>query len=624
MTVEKPAAFSIPEGPGSYIFRDHNSRVIYVGKAKSLRSRVSSYFNNEAQLPIKTQAMLASASSIEWIQVASEVEALILEYNLIKEHRPRYNVRLRDDKSYPYIVVTTSEAWPRVMVTRGAIRRKDKYFGPYPQAGAIRETLDLLIKTFPLRSCSNAKFSRQERIGKPCLLYHIDRCLGPCIGAIDRDVYLETVDGLARVLKGDSEWIVKRLESDMTRAAESLEFELAARIRDRLGSLRTAVAKQEIVSSQTDNFDLLGYFDDELESFGQLILVRKGKVVGRASVALDKVENLEGPLVVAKLLEAFYEDVVSEVPAVIFVSQLPEDLEVLVQWLARKRIGNVELKVPKRGQKLSLVKMAEANAKLEFERSRLRRATDHNSRSEALVELQDALGMKEAPLRIECYDMSHLQGTNYVGSMVVMEDGLLKRSDYRRFKVSSPKNDDYGAMEEVLKRRLRQEVERSNGEDSKETSENRNKRFAYSPNLIVVDGGKGQLNVAMRVVQELGLTDKVELASLAKEFEEIFVPGKDDPVRLPRSSQALYLVKLLRDEAHRFAITFHKTLRTKAVKKSFLDDIAGLGETRRALLLAKVGSVSKVMSATDEEVESWTFLPRDVRVRLQGEISMRR
>lgn len=624
MTVEKPAAFSIPEGPGSYIFRDHNSRVIYVGKAKSLRSRVSSYFNNEAQLPIKTQAMLASASSIEWIQVASEVEALILEYNLIKEHRPRYNVRLRDDKSYPYIVVTTSEAWPRVMVTRGAIRRKDKYFGPYPQAGAIRETLDLLIKTFPLRSCSNAKFSRQERIGKPCLLYHIDRCLGPCIGAIDRDVYLETVDGLARVLKGDSEWIVKRLESDMTRAAESLEFELAARIRDRLGSLRTAVAKQEIVSSQTDNFDLLGYFDDELESFGQLILVRKGKVVGRASVALDKVENLEGPLVVAKLLEAFYEDVVSEVPAVIFVSQLPEDLEVLVQWLARKRIGNVELKVPKRGQKLSLVKMAEANAKLEFERSRLRRATDHNSRSEALVELQDALGMKEAPLRIECYDMSHLQGTNYVGSMVVMEDGLLKRSDYRRFKVSSPKNDDYGAMEEVLKRRLRQEVERSNGEDSKETSENRNKRFAYSPNLIVVDGGKGQLNVAMRVVQELGLTDKVELASLAKEFEEIFVPGKDDPVRLPRSSQALYLVKLLRDEAHRFAITFHKTLRTKAVKKSFLDDIAGLGETRRALLLAKVGSVSKVMSATDEEVESWTFLPRDVRVRLQEQISMRR
>ncbi len=585
---------------------------------------MSSYFNNEAQLPIKTQAMLASASSIEWIQVASEVEALILEYNLIKEHRPRYNVRLRDDKSYPYIVVTTSEAWPRVMVTRGAIRRKDKYFGPYPQAGAIRETLDLLIKTFPLRSCSNAKFSRQERIGKPCLLYHIDRCLGPCIGAIDRDVYLETVDGLARVLKGDSEWIVKRLESDMTRAAESLEFELAARIRDRLGSLRTAVAKQEIVSSQTDNFDLLGYFDDELESFGQLILVRKGKVVGRASVALDKVENLEGPLVVAKLLEAFYEDVVSEVPAVIFVSQLPEDLEVLVQWLARKRIGNVELKVPKRGQKLSLVKMAEANAKLEFERSRLRRATDHNSRSEALVELQDALGMKEAPLRIECYDMSHLQGTNYVGSMVVMEDGLLKRSDYRRFKVSSPKNDDYGAMEEVLKRRLRQEVERSNGEDSKETSENRNKRFAYSPNLIVVDGGKGQLNVAMRVVQELGLTDKVELASLAKEFEEIFVPGKDDPVRLPRSSQALYLVKLLRDEAHRFAITFHKTLRTKAVKKSFLDDIAGLGETRRALLLAKVGSVSKVMSATDEEVESWTFLPRDVRVRLQEEISMRR
>ncbi len=585
---------------------------------------MSSYFNNEAQLPIKTQAMLASASSIEWIQVASEVEALILEYNLIKEHRPRYNVRLRDDKSYPYIVVTTSEAWPRVMVTRGAIRRKDKYFGPYPQAGAIRETLDLLIKTFPLRSCSNAKFSRQERIGKPCLLYHIDRCLGPCIGAIDRDVYLETVDGLARVLKGDSEWIVKRLESDMTRAAESLEFELAARIRDRLGSLRTAVAKQEIVSSQTDNFDLLGYFDDELESFGQLILVRKGKVVGRASVALDKVENLEGPLVVAKLLEAFYEDVVSEVPAVIFVSQLPEDLEVLVQWLARKRIGNVELKVPKRGQKLSLVKMAEANAKLEFERSRLRRATDHNSRSEALVELQDALGMKEAPLRIECYDMSHLQGTNYVGSMVVMEDGLLKRSDYRRFKVSSPKNDDYGAMEEVLKRRLRQEVERSNGEDSKETSENRNKRFAYSPNLIVVDGGKGQLNVAMRVVQELGLTDKVELASLAKEFEEIFVPGKDDPVRLPRSSQALYLVKLLRDEAHRFAITFHKTLRTKAVKKSFLDDIAGLGETRRALLLAKVGSVSKVMSATDEEVESWTFLPRDVRVRLQEQISMRR
>ncbi len=585
---------------------------------------MSSYFNNETQLPIKTQAMLASASSIEWIQVASEVEALILEYSLIKEHRPRYNVRLRDDKSYPYLVVTTSETWPRALVTRGALRRKDKYFGPYPQAGAIRETLDLLIKTFPIRSCSNTKFSRQERIGKPCLLYHIDRCLGPCIGAIDKDTYKETVDGLARVLKGDSEWIVRRLESDMTKAAERLEFETAARIRDRLGSLRTAVAKQEIVSAQTDNFDLLGYFDDELESFGQLILVRKGKVVGRASVALDKVENLERPVVVAKLLEAFYEDVVSDVPAVIFVPEPPEDLELLVRWLAKKRSGNVELKVPKRGQKLSLLKMAETNAKFEFERSRTRRATDHNSRSEALVELQLALGLKEAPLRIECYDMSHLQGTNYVGSMVVMEDGLLKRPDYRRFKVSSPKNDDYGAMEEVLKRRLLRDDDGSRLKESGLTTPHRTKRFAYAPNLIVVDGGKGQLNVAVRVVHELGLTGKVELASLAKEFEEIYVPGKDDPVRLPRSSEALFLMKLLRDEAHRFAVTFHKSLRAKAVKKSFLDDITGLGERRRAILLSKVGSVSKVISATDEEVASWTFLPHDVRERLQEQISMRR
>ncbi len=624
MIAEKPATSLIPEGPGSYIFKDRESRVIYVGKAKSLRSRLSSYFNNEAQLPAKTQAMLAASSSVEWIQVASEVEALILEYNLIKEHRPRYNVRLRDDKSYPYLGITTSEDWPRAIVTRGSLRPKDKYFGPYPQTGAIRETLDLLTKTFRLRSCSNAKFVRQQRIGKPCLLYHIDRCLGPCIGAVDHDSYNETVEGMSRVLKGDSDWIVKRLEMDMTSAAKNLEFETAARIRDRLNSLRTAVEKQEIVSSRSDNFDVLGYFEDELESFGQLILVRKGKVVGRASTALDKAESIEKPFVVEKLLEAFYEDLVSEVPAIVFVPELPGDFELVVPWLANKRNSKVELKVPKRGQKLALLKMAETNAKWEFERSRVKRATDHNARSEALVGLKDALGLKEAPLRIECYDMSHLQGTNYVGSMVVMEDGLLKRSDYRRFKVSSPKNDDYAAMEEVLRRRLLKENEKHDGDEAVMLDNPRQRRFAYSPNLIVVDGGKGQLNVAVRVVKELGLDYRIELASLAKEFEEIFIPTKEGPIRLPRSSQALYLVKLLRDEAHRFAITFHKSLRAKAMKKSFLDDVPGLGEKRKTLLLSKVGSLSKVISASDEEIESWVFLPRDVRNRLKSEITTRR
>ncbi|SHE29874.1 Excinuclease ABC subunit C [Ferrithrix thermotolerans DSM 19514] len=624
MINEKPKPSSIPDEPGSYIFRDGAQRVIYVGKAKSLRSRLSSYFTNELQLPVKTQAMLQTAASVEWIQVGSEVEALILEYNLIKQHRPRYNVRLRDDKSYPYLAITTSERWPRAIVTRGMQRKGDKYFGPYPHTRAIRETLDLLTKTFPLRSCSNTKFQRHEKMGKPCLAYHIDRCLGPCVGKVEEKEYRETVAGLARVLRGDSDWIVQRLESEMRQAASDLEFETAARVRDRLSSLRTAVERQEIVSAQTDNFDLLGYYEDELESFGQLILVRRGKVVGRASAVLDKVEPLSSEEVVESLLRSLYEEVVSEVPSTIFVPALPHEMQVVQSWLTEKRAGKVEFKIPKRGQKLSLMDMAQKNAKIEFDRSRARRATDHNTRSEALVELQSALGLKQAPLRIECYDMSHLQGTNYVGSMVVMEDGLLKRSDYRRFKVSSPKNDDYGAMEEVLRRRLKREKERLGENENIEGAPSTIKRFAYPPNLIVVDGGKGQLNVAVRVVAELGMTDQVELASLAKEFEEIYVPGKEEPIRLSRSSQALFLVKLLRDEAHRFAITFHRLLRAKSLKRISLDEIPGLGEKRKELLLAQVGSAAKVLSATDAEIDSWTFLPSKVRSEIKEQVHNRR
>jgi excinuclease ABC subunit C len=604
--VQRPPAGSIPDAPGSYQFKDAHGRVIYVGKAKSLRSRLSNYF--QKRLPPRTAQMVATAETVEWIQVRNDVEALLLENTLIKTHRPRFNVRLVDDKSYPYLAVTTSDDWPRPMVMRGARRKGVRYFGPYGQAYAIRETLDLLLRTFPLRTCSDNKFDHHAKLGRPCLLFHIEKCSGPCVGEVDRTQYQAYVDELISFLDGDTEEVVQRLDEEMRAAATELEFEKAARLRDRLGSVNKAIARQQMVAERSEDLDVIGVADDELEAAVQVFHVRKGRVVGRKGFVLDKVEDLDAHELSGRILEGFYDQPpMIGMPKQVLVHAEPDDLDLYERWLSDLRGSAVTIRVPQRGDKRRLQDTVAKNAREELIRHRLKRASDHNSRAKALNELQDALGLPEPPLRIECYDMSHLQGTDYVGSMVVMEDGLPKKSEYRRFKIKSGQgNDDFRAMEEVLTRRLTAYVA-----DREKPASERGK-FSYPPQLLLVDGGKGQLGVAVKVLADLGLDEEIPVASLAKRFEEVFVPGMADAIRIPRQSEALYLLQRLRDESHRFAISFHRELRGKRMTASAIDGIPGLGETRKKRLLKELGSVKKVREASLDDLKALPWLPDKV------------
>ncbi|MGI9604005.1 MAG: excinuclease ABC subunit UvrC [Acidimicrobiales bacterium] len=605
--VQRPPAGTIPDAPGSYQFRDIDGRVIYVGKAKSLRARLSNYF--QKHLPLRTGQMVAAAESVEWIQVDTEVEALLLEYSLIQQHKPRFNVRYTDDKSYPFLCLTTIDEWPRAMVIRGKRKKGNRYFGPYGHAYAIRETLDLLLRTFPIRTCSDNKFRHHERLGRPCLLFHIEKCAGPCVGEIQPDEYQSLVESLLQFLEGDTDDVVADLEAQMAEAASTMEYELAARHRDRLTSVRKAIEKQQMVAARSEDFDMIGVADDPLEAAVQVFYVRKGRVMGRRGFFIDKVEELDGPELVAKMLERLYfDDNPMGDPKTVYVPELPEAQELYQDWLSEKRGSQVEVRVPQRGEKRALLETVTRNAAEEFTRHRLKRASDHNSRSRALNELQDFLGLPIAPLRIECYDMSHIQGSDYVGSMVVVEDGLAKKSDYRRFKIKTVDgNDDFAAMEEVLFRRFRAYLE-----DRDRPVEERTGKFSYPPQLLVVDGGKGQLGVALRVLDELGLRDEIPVCSLAKQFEEVFLPGDAEPVRLPRQSEALYLLQRIRDESHRFAITYHRELRNKRMTRSVLDDIPGLGPTRRKRLVKELGGVRKVQQASLDELEALSWLPNTV------------
>jgi excinuclease ABC subunit C len=606
--LQRPPAGTIPDAPGSYQFKDADGRVIYVGKAKSLRQRLSNYFQNPANLPLRTAQMVVIAETVEWIQVRNEVEALMLEYSLIKQHRPRFNVRLVDDKSYPFLAVTLADEWPRPMVMRGRRRKGTRYFGPYAHAYAIRETLDELLRTFPLRTCSDAKFRNHERLGRPCLMFHIEKCAGPCVGAVTKDDYDRLVDELVEFLEGDTEPVLRRLEHDMAAAAADLEFEHAARLRDRLATVRRAIERQQMVGDRSEDVDLIGIAEDELEASAQVFFVRRGRVVGRVGFLLDKVMDLSPAETVARVLEQVYgEDPAVGLPKQVLVPCLPEDPELYEEWLGERRGSRVALRVPQRGAKRELAATVTRNAAEAFTRHRLRRASDHNSRARALNELQEALGLPEAPLRIECYDMSHLQGTDYVGSMVVLEDGLPRKSEYRRFKIRDvPGNDDFAAMEEVLTRRLTSYL----ADRDKPVAERG--RFAYPPQLLLVDGGKGQLGVASRVLRELGLEDEIPVASLAKRFEEVYLPGRADPIEVPRGSEALFLLQRIRDESHRFAIGYHRELRGKRMTRSVLDGIPGLGEKRRQRLVKELGGVRAVQRASLEELRSLPWLPDQV------------
>lgn len=597
--VQRPLPSEIPDLPGSYLFRDRHGAVMYAGKAKSLRKRVGSYFSKAPAT--RTQAMLEASDSVEWIVTKNEVDALMLEYALIQKHKPRFNIRLRDDKSYPYLAITRSDKWPRAMVMRGKRKRGTQYFGPYGHAYAIRQTLDLLLRTFPIRTCTDAKYGRHERLGRPCLLYHIERCSGPCIGDVEAEKYQRYVDGLADFLSGDHELVVDRLESEMTRASNRQEYEQAARLRDQLNAVEKASARQEMVTKQPDDFDLLAVVEDELEASLAVLTVRRGRVVGRISTIVDKVEDVSAGELLARMIEQLYG---SEVPPkAILVPELPADHEVLQSWLATRRGGPVELKVPLRGAKRRLQETAAANAAEEFARHRLRRQSDHNARAKALRSLQAALDLPEPPLRIECYDISTVQGTNTVGSMVVLEDGLPRKSHYRHFRVRDVQGqDDFASMEEVLRRRFTAYLA------ERELPVEERGKFAYPPSLVLVDGGAGQVSRAVQVLEELGLD--IPIAGLAKKMEEVYLPGRAETVRIPRGEEALYLLQQVRDEAHRFAITYHRKLRGKGMVDSVLDDIKGVGPTRKKALLRQFGSLKRLRQASIDEMNE--VVPRKV------------
>jgi excinuclease ABC subunit C len=610
--VERPPAGTIPESPGSYQFKDQYGRVIYVGKASNLRQRLANYFADPRTLHPRTAQMVATATSVEWTTVRNEVEALMLEYSLIKEHRPRFNVRLRDDKSYPYLAVTVDEEWPRAVVMRGARRKGTRYFGPYAHAYAIRETLDLLLRSFPVRTCTNAKFTAHERLGRPCLLFHIEKCSGPCVGEVTAQDYRSHVASLCGFLDGDTDEVVGSLRREMSDAAAALEFERAARTRDRLAAVERAVERQTMVAERDEDIDVIGVAADELEASVQVFFVRRGRVTGRKGFVLDRVEELDDAGLTGRVLEHLYGDLPpTGVPRHVLVPDLPPDTSTYESWLMRLRGAKCEVRVPRRGPKRDLHETVTRNAREELLRHRMRRAADHNARSRALTEIQDLLELPEAPLRIECYDMAHLQGTDYVGSMVVLEDGLPAKREYRRFKVRDVAgNDDYAAMEEVLRRRLEAYLE----ERERAVDENapRRRRFAYPPQLLLVDGGKGQLSVAERVVRDLGLSDEIPVAALAKRFEEVFVPGRSTPVDVPRGSDALFLLQRIRDEAHRFANTFHRELRGKRMRSTTLDGIPGLGEARTKRLIAAFGGVRAVQRASRTDLRALPWLPDTV------------
>ena len=603
---------NIPVTPGSYQFRDAQGRVIYVGKAINLRSRVSSYFADPATLHPRTASMMSFADKVEWIEVRNEVEALLLEYALIKEHKPRFNIRLQDDKSFPFMAVTTDEEWPRAMMFRGKRRKGVRYFGPYVHPGAIRDTLELLLRTFPVRTCAASKFRQHERLGRPCLLFHIEKCSGPCVGDVSAADYKVHVDGLMNFLDGDNSEIVTTMEKQMIAASEATDFERAAKIRDRLTAIHQVLEKQQMVGVQEDDIDVIGIAQDEITASVQIFFVRKGRVIGRNGFVLDKVEDVSPELLVDRILENVYGDEPAlGIPKHVLVPVLPESHEAVEKWLSDVRTTQVSVRVPMRGDKRELQETVTMNASRELARHRLKRSADQHSRTMALNDLQQLLKLPHFPLRIECYDMAHLHGTDYVGSMVVLEDGLPAKTEYRRFKIKDvPGNDDYAAMREVLMRRLNAYKK----ERDLPISERGSKpgKFAYPPQLILVDGGKGQLGVAIDVVKELGLENEIPVASLAKRLEEVFIPNSSIPIDVPRGSEALFMLQVIRDEAHRFANTFHRQLRGKRMKVSGLDGIAGLGAARKEKLMQVFGSMKSLREASVEEILAQSGLPQVV------------
>ncbi|MFE2020721.1 excinuclease ABC subunit UvrC [Streptomyces sp. NPDC059499] len=669
----RPKPGQIPDSPGVYKFRDEHRRVIYVGKAKNLRQRLANYFQDLAGLHPRTRTMVTTAASVEWTVVSTEVEALQLEYSWIKEFDPRFNVKYRDDKSYPYLAVTLNEEFPRVQVMRGAKKKGVRYFGPYGHAWAIRETVDLMLRVFPVRTCSAGVFKNAARTGRPCLLGYIGKCSAPCVGRVSPDEHRELAEDFCDFMAGRTGTYIRRLEKDMMQAAEEMEYERAARLRDDAEALRRAMEKSAVVLADATDADLIAVAEDELEAAVQIFHVRGGRVRGQRGWVTDKVEAVDTAGLVEHALQQLYgEETGDSVPKEVLVPALPEDPEAVSQWLADRRGSLVSLRIPQRGDKKDLMVTVQRNAQQALGLHKTKRASDLTTRSRALEEIAEALGLDTAPLRVECFDISHLQGDDVVASMVVFEDGLARKSEYRRFQIKGFEGqDDVRSMHEVIGRRFKrylQEKERTGeweetpaatgpvpapapaepapgspapaqaapsvepapagaaggtptaladapaepgeepgGESREEPREEpreddgRPKRFAYPPQLVVVDGGQPQVAAAKRALDELGIDD-IAVCGLAKRLEEVWLPDDDDPVVLPRSSEGLYLLQRIRDEAHRFAITYQRAKRAKRIRSSPLDDVAGLGETRKQALIKHFGSVKKLRQATIDEI----------------------
>lgn len=599
-----------------YRFRDQHGRVIYVGKAKSLRSRLTSYFADVASLAPRTRQLVTTAAKVEWTVVGTEVEALQLEYTWIKEFDPRFNVRYRDDKSYPVLAVTLGEEFPRLMVYRGPRRKGVRYFGPYSHAWAIRETLDLLTRVFPARTCSAGVFKRHRQIDRPCLLGYIDKCSAPCIGRVDAAQHRQIVADFCDFLSGKTDRFARALEQQMNAAAEQLDFERAARLRDDLSALKRAMEKQAVVLGDGTDADVVAFADDELEAAVQVFHVRGGRVRGQRGWIIEKPGEPgdSGIQLVEQFLTQFYgdqaalDDAADEsanpVPREVLVPCLPSNAEELASWLSGLRGSRVVLRVPRRGDKRALAETVHRNAEDALQQHKLKRASDFNARSAALQSIQDSLGLADAPLRIECVDVSHVQGTDVVGSLVAFEDGLPRKSDYRHFGIREAagqgRSDDVACIAEVTRRRFLRHL-RDQSDPDLLSPERKSRRFAYPPNLYVVDGGAPQVNAASAVIDELGVTD-VAVIGLAKRLEEVWVPSEPDPIIMPRNSEGLYLLQRVRDEAHRFAITYHRSKRSTRMTASALDSVPGLGEHRRKALVTHFGSIARLKEATVDEI----------------------
>ncbi|MGW2068359.1 excinuclease ABC subunit UvrC [Streptomyces sp. NPDC001953] len=606
----RPQPGEIPDSPGVYRFRDEHRRVIYVGKAKSLRQRLANYFQDLTNLHPRTRTMVTTAASVEWTVVSTEVEALQLEYTWIKEFDPRFNVKYRDDKSYPYLAVTMNEEFPRVQVMRGQKRKGVRYFGPYSHAWAIRDTVDLLLRVFPVRTCSAGVFKNAARTGRPCLLGYIGKCSAPCVGRISPEDHRELAEDFSDFMAGRTGTYLRRLEKQMMQAAEDMEYERAARLRDDIEALKKAMEKNAVVLTDATDADLIAVAEDELEAAVQIFHVRGGRVRGQRGWVTDKVEDVTTEALVEHALQQLYgEETGDSVPKEVLVPALPDPIEPVQDWLTGRRGSNVSLRIPQRGDKKALMETVQRNALQALALHKTKRASDLTTRSRALEEIADALELDSAPLRIECYDISHLQGEDVVASMVVFEDGLQRKGEYRRFQIKGFEGqDDVRSMHEVITRRFRRYLaeKEKTGEwadgDVLTEEDGRPKRFAYPPQLVVVDGGQPQVAAAKKALDGLGIDD-IAVCGLAKRLEEVWVPGEDDPVVLPRSSEGLYLLQRVRDEAHRFAITYQRTKRTKRLRTSPLDEVPGLGETRKQALIKHFGSVKRLRSATIDQIQ---------------------